>query len=705
MAIHPGIFFVTETAPSTSKGQPSRRRTWAFRLIAVLLALSPFLIGETICRFAGYGGYPPVLKRMKMFEGVQYVGTYQPGLNTFFWQNLSSTGGMEEHVFVTPKPKGRLRIMTFGGSAMRGFPEPRPFVSTSFLSAMLRDVWPDRDFEVLNFGTTAVASFPVMYILDEALAFEPDLVVIYSGNNEFYGAGGVASLHAFGQSTLSMKTARAFRATGLGQWISDVRTRKAAEAESTSEEGGRAKSLMESVIADGQLVASDGRRRSAINNLTNHLTSMIGACRAHDVPVIVCTLPANERDMAPLGRDIAPAEGVKAIESQIAEAEATLEGDPATAEKTLASILATNPDHARAHYLLGRCCTALRRDADALTHYERALELDPMPWRAPGSLSAAVRDVARSNDVILCDLVEAFRRESPGGAIGWELMDDHVHPTMRGQAVIARSLLRSMTSLNGSLKVESSAIDALPSWEAYAKALGDNVYDRYGVQHRMLTLFEAPFYAESNPAALARARRLCADYRAGFDDSVLKAIDYWLKPETHRGGFRPITGFVGAVLMSEGKFQEAASVLDVARRSVAEYSLWNLQLTWRELMARRQLQSTPSAEDVAIARGMIEDGETMYRATGIRNAELCRYLGLVYHYLGDHRNAVSDLNVALEPVVDMSGFDVVQALVDSLIRTGQRERALRILRSPVRDPQLAEACRRLLAPLETPAAP
>lgn len=682
----------------------SKRRRWIFRLLAVCLAISPVLIGELICRYAGYGGYPPVLKPMHEYAGTRYVGTFQPGVNTFFWQNLSSTGSMEEHVFVTPKPKGRRRIMTFGGSAMRGFPQPRPLVSTSFLQAMLEDVWPDRDIEVLNFGTTAVASFPVMYILDEALEYEPDLVVIYSGNNEFYGACGVASLHSFGQSTWSMNAERALRWTGLGQWIADVRTQQQADSISESAVADeRSKSLMESVIADGQIGPDDPRRTAAADNLRRHLTTMVEACRARGVPVIICTLPANERDMAPLGRDAEPAlspDGLKQFNDELAASEAALSMDPAGTLRHVEAAEALESRHAKVQYLLGQCLSALDRHEEAAKHFRLARENDPMPWRAPESLCDVVRQVAKTRGAVLCDLERSFQSESPGGAIGWELMDDHVHPTLRGQALIAESIVASMDNLTGDMHVDLTAKQSLPSWETYAASLGDNAYDRFGVQHRMRTLFRAPFYAESNPLALQRSERLCIEYRKDFSEPVQRAIDYWQKPETHSGGFRPITGFVGAVLLSEGKYAEADRILCVARKSVAEYSLWNLELTWKALSARRHLRERPTPEDMALAREMIEDGETMYRATGIRNPELCRHLGLVYHLIGEHEKAIPDLNTALKSVQDLSAFEVVQALVDSLMQTGQRDKAIAVLKSPIKNPQLADACKRLLQQLE-----
>lgn len=690
---------------SALRTRATGRRKWLFRLIALSLALSPFLIGEAICRIAGYGGYPPVFKTLRTYQGGQFVGTYQPGINTFFWQNLSSTGSMEEQVFLSPKPKGVTRIMAFGGSAMRGFPQPPTLVSTSFLRAMLADLWPGRDVEVLNFGTTAIASFPVMHILEEAVEYEPDLVIIYSGNNEFYGADGVASLHSFGQSTLAMSTLRSLRATGLGQWITDVITSRQATA-ATPNADGRQRSLMESVIADGQIGPDDRRRDNAKRNLENHLTAMVSVCHDRGIPVILCTLPVNERDMRPLGVDASPGrtgDEQKRISQMLGAAEAGLRDRPAESAKSARDALALNGGSATAHFLLGRSLMAQGLDADARQEFRASIELDPMPWRAPPSLSDVVRRIASDHGAILCDLEKSFEAASPHGAIGWELMDDHVHPSLRGQSLVAETMLRAMTRLKPPLLVTDEAIAKLPEWDVYAAKLGDNEFDQFGVEHRLRTLFRAPFYAGSNPEALARAEARCAELLKGFTPSEIGAIEYWQKPETHSGGFRPITGFVGAVLLSEGHYEKADRLLSIARRCVPRYSLWNLELTWKMLTARRKLRSTPSNEDTGVIQEMIADGETMYRATGIRNAELCRHLGLAYYLLGNHRQAVTDLNTALQSVTDMSGFEVVQALVDSLIRTNQKERAIRVLRSPIQDPALAAACRSLLSQIENPA--
>ncbi len=659
------------------------------------MAFSPFVIAEIVCRFEGYGGYPPVLREPQTVDGRTYVASHPPGISTFFFKNLTVVGGMVEQVFVYPKPKGTIRIFALGGSAMRGYPQPPALAATSFLQAMLGDVWPRRNVEVLNFGTTAIASFPVMYILDEAVKYDPDLVIVYSGNNEFYGAHGVASVHAFGRSTGMMRLVRFARRSALVQWINDLTTREEAQ----QIEGSENRTLMEAVVADSQIDPDDARRSAAMRNLENHLTEMVEMCKSRNIPIILCTLPANERDLAPLGEDTAPrlaSDQLARYEEHLAQAKKLLPQDPeaALAAATAAADLYDN--RAALQYLMGRCLTALGRDDEAAAHYVRAKDLDTMPWRAPSAASDVVRRVAENSGAILSDLAKAFRDASPSGAIGWELMDDHVHPTLKGQALIARTWLQAMEKLPAPLTVEQRAISSLPPWNEYAVRLGANKYDAYAVDHRMLNLFDAPFYSRSNPAARSSRQQQCSDFEARLSDQELRAIEYWCDSAQHGVYTRPITGVVGAALMAKGDFAAADPLFMIARHNVSRFSLWNLELTWKAITCRQHEHSPLRHEDFALARQLLHDGQELARATGVISPQLHRHLGLAYNLVGDNDRAIEHLAAAAPYVHGAEWLMVAEGLADSYLKTGHADRARAFLAQPTSDPLVLRERGRIL---------
>jgi lysophospholipase L1-like esterase len=676
--------------------------------MALMLVLLPVAIGEVAARYAGYGGYPPVFRRLGEYAGKTYYATHQPGLSTFFFQNLTTVGSMEEQVFTMPKDAGTLRVVLVGESAMRGYPQPPSLAASSFFRAMLQEQLPDQRVEVLNFGTTAIASFAVMHILDEALAFDPDLVIVYCGNNEFYGAHGVASVHAFGRSTTAMSAFRFARRFAAVQWITDVQTRRSPNAEGSP----RGQTLMEQIIGQAQIGPDDALRAAATANLERHLAHMVKSCNRRGVPVVVSTLPANERDLAPIGaQPPLPLELNAAAmwQEHMAAGRKLANSDAAASLAEFRKAEAIFGRSAALQYVIAQSLAALNRPEEAAAAYKLAREWDPMPWRSLPSMNDAIRRVA-ANCAMLCDLQAEFAAHSAGGVPDWSLMDDHVHPSLAGQALTARAWLRTLASekllgLNPDTPIDALGPAQIRPWEGYAARLGDNVYDRYGVAHRMLSLLSAPFYRANNEAALARFTKICADHEAAMSPSVLAAVQRWQQPSAHTQYHRPITSFVAQALMAEGNFTAADRLFLIAADNVPTYHLWGLEFTWNALQCRRRLRPAPLAEDLALAQRIVDRGEVFMAVTRVQPPPIVQYVGLAHHVLGHHAKAADCLGEVVKFVVNVEGMDVVAALADSLVKTGRREDARRLLSMPQSNPELAAACRDMLQALDAKAAP
>ncbi len=692
--------------PSDSKAmdspplRASARRRRLYALIACGLPFLLLLAAEGGLRLAGYGGYPPVIKHVGSDGRREWYSTYRPGVDSFFYTRLSHTGGMRSLQFTTPKPPDTVRILLLGGSAMQGYPHPLPLTNGAFLEAMLNDAWAgQRRAEVLNLGATAMASFPALHFLREMLDHEVDLVVIMTGNNEFYGAYGVASLHTAGTSPGGMRWARRLRGLGLTQALGDLCAKPPPVKEV------RGQPLMQRVAVDPYVGPDDPLRQRAVASLAANLREMVTLCGKNRVPVVVCTVPTNERDLAPIGRDnlddLSPAtrERFDALLDQ-AEAAAT----PLSRRENLVSALALWDRHARTHYLLGRTCVDLGDDAAALVAFDRARALDSMPWRALPAVNAVIRGMG-DHGATVCDMEAAMREASPHGAIGWELMADHVHMTLAGQALFAHTITRCLTDMPAPLHVDPQALDGLPRWEFYAERLGRNVYNDYVAASRMRTLFEIPFLATSNPNALARVSAECDRLLSAMSPRDREAAEHWHDPGLHVSNHRPLTFVVGYYRMMDGDYAGAASLFEVARASVPPVSLWRLQLGWYELKCRRQLHGEVRPEDRPLLEETIDTGLLLNRFVGFLTPLDPAYLGMTYNLAGEHENAIALLDNAVRYAKGVEGWDMVRALADSLVHTGQIDRARLLLELAQKDPVMAPPARRLLAQLDVLAVP
>jgi tetratricopeptide (TPR) repeat protein len=306
----------------------------------------------------------------------------------------------------------------------------------------------------------------------------------------------------------------------------------------------------------------------------------------------------------------------------------------------------------------------------------------------------AVR-AAATDGAILCDMEAAFRAESPGGAIGWELLDDHVHMSLRGQALFARTLLGTLASLPPPLRVERSVLDQLPSWEDYAERLGHSVFSDYLAVTHVRRLFDIPFMRRHNEAAFRRFDEELGRLVAGLSPLDSTAVARWHDPGMHGATERPVEFVVGVYRQAAGDHDAAARLYRVALGSVPTLSLWRLELAWRLLVCNRHLHPAPTAEDVQLLEQAIGIGELMRAQAGARTAEVCRYLGLAYNLAGDHRGAVDCLEVAASRAAGAEGWEVMAALADSYRELGRQDLAVGTLDRALSDPGMAAAARRM----------
>jgi len=618
--------------PSPIGIRPGVRR--CFRVLALVLPL--LLLGsvEGFFRLGGYGGYPPLLRRVGPVEGGELVLADQSGAIPWFFANPDRPGYNDQYTFVTPKPTNVFRVFMVGESAMKGYPQPRNLTSSAFLEAMLQDAWPDRRVEVINLGTTAVASYPVLGMMTEALQFEPDLVIVHTGHNEFFGTYGVASVSRAGGRWWTLPLTRFFHSLATVQAWQKHRQSKGAQLDRT---------LMETMVGNDYVPSNSQLRRAAARNLQINLTKMIRRCQERQVPVMLSTLPTNERDLAPVGR-----------------AEAPLPVGTMTAQE---------------HFRRGQELYAQGETSAALEQFIAARDADTMPWRAPTAAQRAVRQAARNGGATLCDLETAFRTNSPRGCIGWELMDDHVHPTLRGQALMAEEFVGAMSRMQGNVRLAPEALNRIGSWETYAQRLGDNPYDRYGVDHSMRVLFEVPFIKSSNPQGFARLNQLCTEFEQQQDAEVLAAMKEWQTYRPHVGAKRPLSGMVARVFLRQGKLEEAEKYYAIARLAVPEFTSWHMEYTYFLLVTREKLHGQLAAADLRMAAAELDQGKFLLRRGSSETGFTERYMGRLHQLRGEFAEAIPYLLASREK---LAGFDLVaadQALVVSYLRLQQFGRA------------------------------
>jgi len=521
-----------------------RRRLATVWLAAVL----PLVMLEIGLRVTGYG-FPSSF--FVPLPGGKAYTTNQMFGRRFFAAHLARTPVPDRIAW--PKPSGTYRIFILGESAAMGFPEPG-FSFGRHLEMMLRRMCPDRRFEVIAASMTAINSHVLAPIARDCARLQPDLFIVYAGNNEVVGPFGAGTVFSRSSGSLGLIRASVWLSgTRTGQWMFSLGRR----ANQPAEWRGMEMFLGHTVAAD------DGRLPAVYANFRRNLEQICRIGRDAGAEVIVSTVAVNLKDSPPF-----------------------------------------QGNGAKLRYQRGQSLLAAGKRDDASREFTAARDLDGLRFRADTRINQTIRETARAAGVRLVDTEQVFGRDGPPGD---ELFYEHVHLNFAGNDLVARTLVQEVIA---SLRLPPASV---PTPETVWRDLARTAWDDYRVQADIAAMLEHPPFARpaSRPRppgtevlhqtklrfteALTarpddlRVRQRLADLLASLGE-LPAAETEWRALLDHLPGVEAWRMALAAVLANENKLDEALAesrrVLDDDPQSaVAQFGLGSVlqrQRRWEE---------------------------------------------------------------------------------------------------------------------------
>ncbi|MDD5761576.1 MAG: tetratricopeptide repeat protein [bacterium] len=352
-------------------------------------------------------------------------------------------GALSFQKFARRKETGVFRIFVLGGSAAYGWPGEERDSFTGYLRRSLDTAAPGR-FEIVNVAGMSYGSHRVLDLLKDVIHYGPDLVVVYSGNNEYVERnvlppgereGGAA--YAVRNRLSRMNIYRAIRLVirktpGLGRSLSRSRDADITDLRSNP------------AVNRGTLHQSFAVNEQVSGNYRRNLSEMARILGERNIRSVFCSVPVNLDSWRPAEPPLRFGDRNEALRwaAKAKEGEGLLSKDPARAADLFGELLRMKSDWAPGAYYRGKALEAKGDFAAALEMLRIARDTDARPVRAFGSFNDAVREVAASGrDAQFLDLEAIFREKSPNGITGDTLVRDYCHPTEVGHKLIATVLL------------------------------------------------------------------------------------------------------------------------------------------------------------------------------------------------------------------------------------------------------------------------
>jgi len=449
-------------APTLDAPPRSRLKGLLFRLLALLIGLSPLLLAEGVFRvlgvgratdyndpFVGFSDIHPLFVRDD--DGVRY--RIPKSRQTHF----------RPESFLADKPAKEFRVFVLGGSTVQGRPYALETSFTTWLELSLRAADPERSWEVINCGGVSYASYRLVPILREVLNYQPDLIIVCTGHNEFledrsYGhiKTAPAALSWPMRKVASLRVYNVLR----GGWLSLTQDEKADERPKL---GPESDAMLDWKGGMARYHRDEKWRQGVITHFAHNLERIVAICADAGVPLVLVS-PVSNLDWPPFKSehraDITEEEHDQ-FASRLDDAQERLA--PEEALDLLGQARAIDDEHALVHYLTGKVLLRAGRTDEAREALIKARELDVCPLRMLEPMKDKIAAVARATRTPLVDTEELIASLSDSGLPDNQWLVDHVHPTVEGHQRIAAALFGKMAELG--------YVKPVPDWEAEQRRL------------------------------------------------------------------------------------------------------------------------------------------------------------------------------------------------------------------------------------------
>jgi tetratricopeptide (TPR) repeat protein len=396
-----------------------RTRKIYFIIITILLPFILLLQLEGALRLFG------LFKQEPLFISVNKNGQamYQVNenvANRYFDAHKMAVPKLFPDTFTKNKSKKTLRIFCLGGSTTAGFPFEAQVPFPYQMKTMLKKADPEHQYEVINLGLSAVNSFTVLDFIPDILEMQPDLLVIYMGHNEFYGAYGSASTISIGSNGNLIRFYLKLQKWCIVQGLKRMLTGLTGKPQAPSGD----QTLMEKVIADQSIAYGSDKYRQTLTNFEDNLDCILEQAKDATVPVYLGSLASNVRDMPPM-ESLQDSMVITPIDSLLG--------------RKISDQLGKDSTDAVLNYRIGKYYLRLGKDGEAANYLYRSKDFDRLRFRASEDLNKIIKQMSQQAEINFVDVKKEIEAKSQFNIPGNDLFCDHLHPNPIGYRIMANA--------------------------------------------------------------------------------------------------------------------------------------------------------------------------------------------------------------------------------------------------------------------------
>ena len=377
-----------------------------FYIIIVLIPIIFFLAIEVFLTGIDYGEeIPQWVEPSKDFPGVIMLNPY---IAKKYFHNLESPPAPNYDGFYRIKKPNTFRVFVMGGSSAAGYPFPVNAAFSRYIQRYLEYKYPHSHIEVINLAMTAVNTYTLLDLLPGVIEQQPDLIIFYTGHNEYYGALGAGSVEFLGRMRFLVNFTVKIQKYKTVQLLRNVYFSLSSllQKKSNNETSG---TLMARMVGEQIIPLNSDIYYLGIRQFEGNMSDMLDILKKNNIPVIIGTLTSNLKDQPPF---------ISIKSDSLPEANNIFE---------MAKLQYDSENYLQAMKL-----------------FKQAKEHDVLRFRAPDTLNKIIQKLGQKYKIQIAAIDSTFNNFSPHGIPGNNLMTDHVHPNIEGYQLMGKVFVEVM---------------------------------------------------------------------------------------------------------------------------------------------------------------------------------------------------------------------------------------------------------------------
>ena len=428
------------------KASGNSQHKYLFYLIMFLIPILFFVGLEFSLRLFNYG--KEITQWVEIAPGKLILN---PEVAYRYFHSTKGIPYSNQNSFDAVKKENSFRIFILGGSSAAGYPYTPNGDFGKYLQKKLGFLFPEKAIEVVNLSLTATNSYTIRDLMPGVTEQKPDLILIYAGHNEYYGALGVGSMESIGRSRkivrLILSLEKFKTVTLLRDFLTWISNTFSSSEETTGDRGG---TLMARMAKDKLIAYNSDIFEEGVLQFEDNISDVIQICKNANVPIVFGTLASNLKD-----------------------------------QKPFVSISEGNYPPADKIYQEAKLALSQGSYDSALNKFILAKDLDGLRFRAPERINEVITSLGRKYEFPVVNIFQELNEISPNKIVGDNLMTDHLHPTYEGYKLIGEMyfdqlIQNGLLPESGKANIAESEIRNLLAVQTKISAL-DSVIAKYRI--------------------------------------------------------------------------------------------------------------------------------------------------------------------------------------------------------------------------------